>query len=310
MRSSFGEGWLEVRPMTDRDREVVYVDWNVPMPQDPVVPKLASTVMLVRDSVPGDTKYRIDDGVFPPDFPDQQNIEVFMLRRAKSMDFVPDAVVFPGGRVDPRDDNPGLPWAGPTPAEWAEKMGCTEQEARQIVVAAVREVFEECGVLLAGPNETTTTNDLSGQEWSDAREALVRHELSFAEFLIEMELVIRTDLIGLVSNICTPPHVSKRFDTFFFAALLPEGQTPDDRTTEATVADWVTPAYAMREADADRWKIVPPTVYNLTRLAAAKSAASFVENPGPFPGKMMFFRQTVGDESFLAWYKNGKSRVD
>lgn len=126
MRSSFGEGWLEVRPVTDRDREVVYVDWNVPMPQDPVVPKLASTVMLVRDSVPGDTKYRIDDGVFPPDFPDQQNIEVFMLRRAKSMDFVPDAVVFPGGRVDPRDDNPGLPWAGPTPAEWAEKMGCTE----------------------------------------------------------------------------------------------------------------------------------------------------------------------------------------
>lgn len=96
MRSSFGEGWLEVRPVTDRDREVVYVDWNVPMPQDPVVPKLASTVMLVRDSVPGDTKYRIDDGVFPPDFPDQQNIEVFMLRRAKSMDFVPDAVVFPG----------------------------------------------------------------------------------------------------------------------------------------------------------------------------------------------------------------------
>ena len=64
MRSSFGEGWLEVRPVTDRDREVVYVDWNVPMPQDPVVPKLASTVMLVRDSVPGDTKYRIDDGVF------------------------------------------------------------------------------------------------------------------------------------------------------------------------------------------------------------------------------------------------------
>ena len=138
----------------------------------------------------------------------------------------------------------------------------------------------------------------------------MRHELSFAEFLIEMELVIRTDLIGLVSNICTPPHVSKRFDTFFFAALLPEGQTPDDRTTEATVADWVTPAYAMREADADRWKIVPPTVYNLTRLAAAKSAASFVENPGSFPGKMMFFRQTVGDESFLAWYKNGESCVD
>lgn len=52
--------------------------------------------MLVRDSKPGQTKYRIDNGVFPPDFPNDQNVEVFMLRRVKTMDFVPDAVVFPG----------------------------------------------------------------------------------------------------------------------------------------------------------------------------------------------------------------------
>ena len=118
---------------------------------EPVQPKYAATVMLVRDSAPFQTEHRIESDHFPPDFPTGQELEVFMLRRVKTMEFVPDAVVFPGGRVDDRDSNPNLPWCGPAPAEWAELMGCTEDVARRVVVAAAREVFEECGVLLGRP---------------------------------------------------------------------------------------------------------------------------------------------------------------
>lgn len=305
MRSKFGENWLEVYAVTDEDRKTIVNDWSVPIPPEPIEPRLSSTVMLLRDSIEGDTRYRIDDGDFPPDFPIQQNIEVFMQRRAKTMDFVPDVVAFPGGRVDPRDDNPELPWAGLSPYQWSQKMRCSEQQARQIIVAAVREVFEECGVLLAGKDKFNTTDDLTGDDWQDAREALIAHELSFAEFLIDMDLVLRSDLLGLVSNICTPPHRTKRFDTFFFVALLPCGQKPDNNTTEASISDWVTPAYAIREADRGFWKIVPPTIYNLTRIAQAKSAESYVKNPGCFPGKMMLTRQEPENkEWFLAWYQN------
>ncbi len=76
---------------------------------------------------------------------------MFMLRRVKTMEFVPDAVVFPGGRVDDRDSNPNLPWCGPAPAEWAELMGCTEEVARRVVVAAAREVLRSAAFCWRAP---------------------------------------------------------------------------------------------------------------------------------------------------------------
>ena len=57
---------------------------------------------------------------------------------------------------------------------------------------------------------------------------------------------------------------------------MPEGQVADDNTSEAQIAGWVTPAYAMREGDANRWLVLPPTVYNLTAIAHAKDAEDFV----------------------------------
>ena len=245
---------------------------------NPPTPKLAATVMLVRDSKPGQTRYRIEDGNFPPDFPNNQNVEVFMLRRVKSMAFVPDAVVFPGGRVDERDSNPDLPWCGPSPADWAELMGVEECDARRIVVAAAREVFEECGVLLAGPDNHSVVTDLSDPSWAADREALVAHEVAFADLLCARNLVLRTDLLGLVSNWCTPTFEPRRYDTFFFSALMPEGQVADDNTSEAQIADWVTPSYAVEQSDEGKWLVVPPTMYNLTRIAEAQSAEQFVSN--------------------------------
>ena len=242
----------------------------------PVEPRFAATVMLVRNSCPGQTKYRIEDGVYPEDFPTGQELEVFMLRRVKTMDFVPDAVVFPGGRVDDKDAERGLKWAGPTPAQWAAYMNVDEETARKVVVAAAREVFEECGVLLAGYENGELLTDLSDPSWAEDRRALESHQLALSEMLMRRNLVLRTDLLGLISNFLTPEFEHKRYDTFFFSALMPEGQVADDNTSEAQIAGWVTPAYAMREGDANRWLVLPPTVYNLTTVAQAKDAEDFV----------------------------------
>ena len=132
-----------------------------------------------------------------------------------------------------------------------------------------------CGVLLAGPDEHSVVQDLSDPSWQEDRTALENHEIAFADMLILRGLVLRTDLLGLISNFCTPEFETKRYDTFFFSALMPEGQVADGETSEAQIADWVTPAYAMRAGDAGNW--LAPTVYNLTCIASAQNAKEFVE---------------------------------
>lgn len=274
MRVDLQGGSVEFKP---RESVLPKIEASLQPGFQPVQPRYAATVMLVRDSAPFQTEYRIESNHFPESFPTGQELEVFMLRRVKTMEFVPDAVVFPGGRVDDRDSNPNLPWCGPAPAEWAKLMVCTEEVARRVVVAAAREVFEECGVLLAGPNEHEVVQDMSDPSWKEDRAALENHEMAFADMLILRGLVLRTDLLGLISNWCTPEFEAKRYDTFFFSALMPEGQQADGETSEAQIADWVTPAYAMRAGDAGKWLVLAPTIYNLTCIASAHSAKEFVE---------------------------------
>lgn len=237
----------------------------------PAEPRFAATVMLIRDN-----HKKANDPYQAPEEVGRSNVEVFMLRRAKTMAFVPNAVVFPGGRVDERDADPRLPWSGPSPLEWAERLGCEEQIARCIVVAAAREVFEECGVLLAGKDSKQVVGDLTDSVWDSYRIALEAREKSFSEMLIEEGLMLRSDLLGLRSNWLTPVFETRRYNTFFFAALLPEGQIPDDRTSEATIADWVDPLWACDLAEKGQILLLPPTRYNLGRIAAAETAAQFV----------------------------------
>ena len=96
-----------------------------------------------------------------------------MLRRVATMEFAPRMMVFPGGGVDPRDADAGLPWAGPTPAEWAGAARRRRGDGPGLVAAAVREVFEECGVLLAGPTPDEVIADVSGEHWHEQRRRLL-----------------------------------------------------------------------------------------------------------------------------------------
>lgn len=218
----------------------------------PVEPRLAATVMLVRNPR-----------------------EVFMLRRAKTMAFVPEAVVFPGGGVDPRDADERLPWTGPAPREWARRMGVGEETARRVVTAAAREVFEECGVLLAGEDDGSVVADVTAPVWAEERQRLAEHESSFAEVLVRHNLALRSDLLGLRSHWLTPEFEPRRYDTYFFSAFAPAGQVPDDRTSEANGAGWVDPSWILERGARGAVRLVPPTVYNLTHFANAPSPEAF-----------------------------------
>ncbi len=238
-----------------------------------VKPHYAATVMLIRH--PQDLckeAARTENA---------NSLEVFMLRRASTMEFVPDAVVFPGGKVDARDGESGLSWAGPSPSDWALRMGCEEHIARCVVVAAAREVFEECGVLLAGVDELSVIDDLADPLWARARELLASHKISFSEFLREHGLVLRTDLLQIRSHWLTPEFEPRRFDTFFFAARLPEGQASDGQTSEAAKAGWIRPGKALEQAKRGEILLLPPTRYNLSQLAHASDPHVFMSERLP-----------------------------
>jgi 8-oxo-dGTP pyrophosphatase MutT (NUDIX family) len=207
--------------------------------------------------------------------------EVFVLRRASTMRFAPDFVAFPGGGVDPRDSDPDVPWAGPRPQDWSVTLDTDQDRARKLVIAAAREVFEECGVLLAGGDDGTVVADLTGPAWDIEREALLAHEQSFGELLIRRRLVLRSDLLRLRGHWITPDCEPRRYDTRFFAARMPEGQVADDRSTEATRVRWVHPGAALADHRAGTEVMLPPTQVMLEQLAAAVSVQEFLDRSRP-----------------------------
>lgn len=200
-------------------------------PCEPVAPRRAATVMLVSEGKPHYRRFEspLAGGAPIEETVDAAPVDVFMLRRASTMAFTPDAVVFPGGGMDARDVECAVPWAGPSPEQWARLMSCTEPEARGIITAAAREVFEESGVLLASAPGGAAPIDERGDHWACEREAVATRQISFGEFLRERGLVLRSDLMRLRSHWVTPESEARRYDTYFFLARLPEGQHADGR---------------------------------------------------------------------------------
>ncbi|MFF8992744.1 NUDIX hydrolase [Streptomyces sp. NPDC014983] len=219
----------------------------------PVFPKRAATVLLLKDTGAGPV--------------------IHMLRRRTSMAFAGGAYAYPGGGVDPRDDDTRIRWAGPSRASWAERLGVDETGAQAIVCAAVRETYEEAGVLLAGPDPDTVVGDTTGDDWEADRAALVAREHSFAEFLHRRGLVLRSDLLGAWARWITPEFESRRYDTWFFAAALPEGQRTRNASTEADRTVWISPAEAAAGYDRGELLMMPPTIAALRELLPYGTAA-------------------------------------
>ncbi|AWS39974.1 NUDIX domain-containing protein [Streptosporangium sp. 'caverna'] len=215
---------------------------------EPVPARDAATVVILREG--------------------PRSAEVYLLRRKASMAFAAGAYVFPGGSVDPRDTDQAVAWAGPSPAAWGEVFHADGATARGLVCAAVRETFEESGVLLAGPSEDSVVADTTGDEWEADRLALIGRSLSFADFLDRRGLVLRSDLLRPWAHWITPEVEQRRFDTRFFVAALPPGQRTRDVGGEADQVAWVRPADALDRAKNGEIFLMPPTHRTLGELSA------------------------------------------
>jgi 8-oxo-dGTP pyrophosphatase MutT (NUDIX family) len=234
------------RGMADRAREFAEAGLR------PAVPRDAATVILVRPG-PGDS-----------------GVEVFLLRRTRALEFAPGACVFPGGSVDERDADPAITgdgWVGPSPAEFGQLLGIAADRARALVCAAVRETFEESGVLLAGPSRAELVQDSAIQD----QHALLEGALSFGDLLSRRGLALRADLLTPWARWITPEISPRRFDTWFFAAALPPGQLAGLAGAGPGESDsgiWWQPAAALEAARAGEITLLPPTAVTLAELAA------------------------------------------
>ena len=241
----------------------------------PVAPRDAATVMLLR---PG----RDDgpDGAGPDGAASDgagaggPGMCVYMLRRRSSMAFAPGAYVFPGGSVDPADADEGVAWAGPDAAEWGRLLDAPAELARTLVCAAVRETFEESGVLLAGPDTGTVLATTGDAGWEADRRALLAGSLSLARLLQRRGLMLRSDLLRPWARWITPVTEARRYDTRFFAAALPGGQHARDVSGEADETAWLEPDAALNAASRREIALFPPTAVTLGELRACGTVAA------------------------------------
>jgi 8-oxo-dGTP pyrophosphatase MutT (NUDIX family) len=200
-------------------------------------------------------------------------VEVLMLRRTAAMKFAPGAYVYPGGSVDPADFGAEVGWQGPDPAEFGARLGASAEMARALVCAAVRETFEESGILLAGPPGGALTVP-SGPGWDADRAALAAGTVTMAELLARRGLVLRADLLVPWARWITPEGEARRFDARFFAAALPAGQVVTGHEAESDQVAWLRPADAIEAARAGQISLLPPTAVTLNNFAIAAAAGS------------------------------------
>ena len=223
----------------------------------PVEPRNAATVVLMRA---GETR-------------EPGSLELYLLRRHVDMAFAAGMAVFPGGGVDPRDFDHEIAWVGPSPSVWAERLGTDEALARALVCAAVRETFEESGVLFAGTTDDSIIEDTTGDDWEQDRRALEARELAFTDFLQRRGLVLRTDLLRIWASWLTPVFEPRRYRTTFFVAELPTGQTTRDVSTESQDVSWLSVREAITVVDQEQMLMLPPQYCTCLELFELTSPA-------------------------------------
>ena len=208
-----------------------------------MVPRPAATVVLLRPGVTG--------------------LETFLLRRAGTMAFAAGAHVFPGGRVDLADQDE-LPWAQPPDEEFlARRLNAPAPLGRSLLVAAIRETFEEAGVLLAW---APSGHLRPGPAWEALRAGLVARTVGFADVLAALDARLAPEQVIPWDHWITPEHEPLRYDTRFFVAELPFGQLADAVSEESEAAAWVAPAAALAAHERDELAMLPPTVATLRSL--------------------------------------------
>ncbi|MBW8815615.1 MAG: NUDIX domain-containing protein [Caulobacterales bacterium] len=211
----------------------------------PAETKAAATVLLLRD---------------------QPEFQVLMVKRHHQIDFASGALVFPGGKAHAGDDDPA----------WAQHCigwDAFDAEQRGLRIAAIREAYEEAGILLA--------EGLDGSDFAQVCDPQVRSEVdhgrtAFIDVVRELDVRLRLDALTVFARWITPAMMPKRFDTWFYAVRAPADQVAAADGREAVDAEWIAPAEVLRLADAGERTVIFPTRMNVQLLAEAASAADCV----------------------------------
>lgn len=209
-------------------------------------PKPAATIMLLRDD---------------PEF------QVLMVRRHQQVDFASGALVFPGGKLHRGDSNPA----------WVEHCAGWDQfdvVQRSLRIAAIREVFEEAGILMArypGSDLFEAASD------PDVRASVERGEIAFIDVVRELGVLLRLDALSIFARWITPLIMPKRFDTFFYVVHAPANQVAACDGHETVDAEWISPSDVLRLAKCGERTVIFPTRMNVQLLAEANDAADCIK---------------------------------
>lgn len=215
----------------------------------PANPLPSATILLLRDGASG--------------------LEVFMVKRHHQIDFASGALVFPGGKVDPHDNDPALRGH----ADGADKL---DDLRLSLAACAIREGFEESGIIPARrPGSADYIDAAAASALESWRPRLNKSEVGLVEFLTREKLRLACDALVPFAHWVTPTFMPKRFDTYFYLAATPPGQLGRHDGSESVDSVWVNPNEAIEDK---RWTIIFPTKMNLVKLGRAKTVAEAIAN--------------------------------
>lgn len=203
-------------------------------------PRPAATLLLLREAPAG--------------------LEVFMVVRHHAIEFMSGALVFPGGKVDPQDSALAI-------SDLCDGLDGLDPFDAAGRIAAIREAYEEAGVLLARDNNGALVSGDRLAAYGAERARIAQGNLPFAEFLRNAGFRLAADLLAPYARWIGPKEAPKRFDTLFYVAAAPVGQLAAHDGGESVDSVWINPARAVEEGDARRRVIVFPTRCNLEWLA-------------------------------------------
>jgi 8-oxo-dGTP pyrophosphatase MutT (NUDIX family) len=222
------------------------------------------------------------------DCPKQNDVEVLLLRRHHDLVFGGGMYVFPGGRLDQGDAGPIEELCdGLTDAVASSALGLP-QGGLAFWIAAIRECYEEAGILLAKPLGAKGDLDLGDpvlrHRYTEARKTIHDHSLSFAEFCRNEELQLTTSAMRYVSHWATPIGAPRRFNTRFFMARSPLGQEPLHDNSETIDCFWMRPTLAIERERQGDLSMMEPTVASLQFLATFRSVDDALQSPSGYEG--------------------------
>ena len=221
-----------------------------------IVPRPAATLILLRDGDAGP--------------------EIFMLKRSPSAAFVANAYVFPGGGLDAADHKALDRVTGLTEADANRRLG-VDAGGLAYWVAAVRECFEEAGILIATHESGEPLDPERANALVVHREAVNAGTLAFGELLAREKLAIPAERIAYFSHWVTAPGRPRRFSARFFVARAPQGQHGSHDQGETVASEWVRPHLALERCSKGEIELVHPTRISLTEMAAFERADAAFE---------------------------------